>query len=358
MVYTYIMNQPETPTAGEARILQEAIKAIENQGLVVTKADRKQPTLGRARADALVRIGYGKQGDTLYAVEIKRWLTPANLGPVVTKLRALGPAALLITDYATPQVADKLKELDVPFADAAGNAYLRGPNFLVWLTGRRPLTTLRPPRAGRAWQPTGVKLIFALLCNPDWVALGYRELAARAGVANGTVGWVMRELAEQGFLVKARKRAIPRRLHNRRKLLDRWVEVYTGTFRQTTLLKRYRAEEDPEWWRTLDPKRHAALLGGEPAATLLTNYLKPGTVTVYAKPAYFTLLLDYKLREAPDGEVEVRQKFWPFDHTWEHPNLVPPVLVYADLLATGDARCIDTARRIYDGHLARLFAED
>lgn len=349
------MNMPETIATGEVVILQEAVKALEHHGLVAT-IDQERPTFGRTRADALVRIGYGKEAEALYAAEIKRWLTPAGLGPVVNQLRNLGTAALLVTEYATPQVAEKLKELDIQFVDTAGNAYLRGPNFLVWMTGRRAQTTHRPPRAGRAWQPTGVKLIFALLCNPDWIALGYRDLAARAGVANGTVGWVMRELAEQGFLVKTRRRRIPRRLHNRRKLLDRWVEVYTGTFRQTTLLRRYRADTT-DWWKNLDTARHDVLLGGEPAAALLTEYLKPGTTTIYTKAANFRFTLEHRLREAPDGDIEVRQRFWPFDYEWQHPNLVPPVLIYADLLATGDARCIETAQRVYDGDLARFFAE-
>jgi hypothetical protein len=350
------MNGPTTGADGETGILQETLKHLENQGLLAT-LEREQLTLGRTRADALVRIGYGKQGDTLYAVEVKRWLTPGNLGQVVTRLRDLGPAALLITDYVTPQVAAKLKELDIPFADMAGNAYLRGPNFLVWLTGRRPLAIRKLPRAGRAWQPAGLKLIFALLCNPDWIALGYRELAARAGVANGTVGWVIRELAEQGFLIQARRHATPRRLRNRRGLLNRWIEIYTGTFRQATLLGRYRTA-DPEWWKKLDPVRHQALLGGEPAAALLTDYLKPGAATVYVRTIHVALAADFKLREAKDGDVEIRQQFWPFDHDWGHPNLVPPVLIYADLLATADARCIETAQLIYDGHLARLLADD
>lgn len=345
------MNQPETPAA----ILEDAVTILENQGLTAI-IDRERTTLGRTRADALVRIRYGKEADALYAAEIKRWLTPANLGPIVTQLRDLGTAALLVTEYATPQVAEKLKELDIQFVDTAGNAYLRGPNFLIWLTGRRPRTTHKQPRAGRAWQPTGVKLIFALLCNPDWIALGYRELAARAGVANGTVGWVMRDLVEQGFLVLARRRKIPRRLHNRRKLLDRWVEVYTGTYRQTTLLRRYRGETT-DWWKNLDTPRYDVLIGGEAAAALLTEYLKPGAITIYTRPDNLRFIVEQKLREAPDGDVEVRQRFWPFDYKWEHPDLVPPVLIYADLLATGDARCIETARRIYDGHLARLFTE-
>jgi hypothetical protein len=54
--------------------------------------------------------------------------------------------------------------------------------------------------------------------------------------------------------------------------------------------------------------------------------------------------------------VEVRRPFWgqglPID---ERTDTVPTVLVYADLLATGDARCIETARVIHDEHLAGLF---
>ena len=341
---------------GETDILKATLQTLKNYGLTA-EIDREQPLLGRTRADTLVRIGYGAHDAALYVVEVKRWLTPTNLGAVAARLRALGPTTFLITDYATPQVAEKLKELDVAFADAAGNAYLRGPNFLVWLTGRRPAVAQKPPRAGRAYQPTGLELIFALLCNPGWIDLGYRELAGKAGVANGTVGWVMRELAEQGFVIQAKRRRYPRKLLNRRKLLDRWVEIYTGTYRATTLLGRYQAE-NPDWWRTLDAGKYSVQIGGEPAGAILTDFLKPGIVTVYIKGLPGALMLDHRLRATPDGNVEIRQRFWTFEYEWDHRNLTPPVLVYADLLATGDARCIETAQRVYDGYLARLFAED
>ena len=55
--------------------------------------------------------------------------------------------------------------------------------------------------------------------------------------------------------------------------------------------------------------------------------------------------------------VEVRKRFWNFPGEALHPDLVPPLLVYADLLATGDARCIDTAKLVYDSYVARLFAK-
>jgi hypothetical protein len=85
---------------------------------------------GHPPVDALLDVGKdGRQVE--YAVEAKRTVTPATLGAVVTLLRhiadATGHAALLITGYVTPLVADRLRGLKQQFADAAGNAYLEGP---------------------------------------------------------------------------------------------------------------------------------------------------------------------------------------------------------------------------------------
>jgi hypothetical protein len=339
----------------EADTLEAGLQTLRGHGLVA-QVEQRFPGAGTNRGDALVRIGYGGQPGVVYTVECKRWITPKTVGAIAARMQELGPNALLMTGYATQTVAEQLKAQGIAFADAAGNAYLRGPNFLIWANGRKPLTENKAPRAGRAWQPAGIRVIFALLCNPDWINLGYRDLAARAGVANGTVGQVMRDLDEQGFLVKPRRRKLGRQLVQRRRLLDRWVEFYTGTFRQTTLLGRYKADNF-EWWKTLDARKYAVMLGGETAGAILTEFLKPGIVTVYGRDIPPQLMIEHRLRKADDGNIEIRQRFWTFDYVWNHPDLTPPVLVYADLLATGDARCIETAQKVYDGHLAGLVAE-
>ena len=41
------------------------------------------------------------------------------------------------------------------------------------------------------------------------------------------------------------------------------------------------------------------------------------------------------------------------DDEWVH-----PILVYADLLATGNQRNIETARMIYEQHIVRLVGEN
>jgi PAS domain-containing protein len=114
-----------------------------------------------------------------------------------------------------------------------------------------------------------------------------------------------------------------------------------------------------EGWRDWPLVQHGALWGGEPAGALLTNYLRPGELTIYADKLPGMLAAQQKFLKTPapghTAVVEVRRKFWHFPGDAAHPDLTPPILVYADLLATGDGRCIETAKLVYDEHVARLF---
>ena len=346
------------PAPKEAELLRAAINVLE--GYNIPTELRPPPTTlatGHARADAVLRLTLDGRKQT-FLVEAKRWLTPATLGNVVARLRILGKDALLVTDYATPPVAERLKELGVAFVDAVGNAYLRRPPVLIWVVGRKPAAKQKRFRTGRAFQPTGLKLVFALLCRADLVDEGFREIADFAGVAHGTVGWVFGDLRELGFLTETgHKRARVRRLRGRHRLLTQWAEAYARTLRPQLLIDCYQAA-DPDWWTKLDPPKYKVLLGAEPAAAIATRHLRPGIVTLYTEKTPTRLIADYRLRKATEGTVELRRRFWPFDYKWEQPTLTPPVLIYADLLATGDARCIETAQLLYDRYLTRLFKED
>jgi hypothetical protein len=67
---------------------------------------------------------------------------------------------------------------------------------------------------------------------------------------------------------------------------------------------------------------------------------------------------DHVLLKDPQGDVEILDAFWNFAPPDEHRGIVPPLLVYADLLATGDDRCIEAARLIYDRYLAQPDGKD
>jgi hypothetical protein len=113
-------------------------------------------------------------------------------------------------------------------------------------------------------------------------------------------------------------------------------------------------------WKDWDALGQNAWWGGEPAGGLLTDYLTPGELTIYADKLPAALAAKHRFTKTPaygqTAVVDFRRRFWDFDGDNPRADCTPPVLVYADLLATGDARCIETAQLVYDRHIARLFA--
>ena len=180
------------------------------------------------------------------------------------------------------------------------------------------------------------------------MARPYREIAAAAGVAHGTVGWVMAELPGLGYLAKVGGR---RRLINGERLLDRWTEAYARTLRPRLLLGRFRGDMNVAPRATATGQRDCSI-GGELAAARLTRHLRPGTATFYAQAIDPKALLKLVLKADAEGNVDFRRRFWAFPG--EEARLTPTLLVYADLLAIGDARCLETAQLLRGQLLARL----
>ncbi len=325
--------------ATDNTLLETVLAAARNLGIAV---EALEPELADRRADVVVRIG-DRGHDRTYVAEIKRGLRPATLGAALYQIERLDQPGLLIADYVTPPMAETLKARGIAFLDAAGNAYLNQPPLLVWVKGQRPTTKFAGGlQTGRAFRPGGLKVLFALLCHPEWVARPYRDLAGQAGVAHGTVGWVMADLQKLGFVAEIDGE---RRLLQQDRLLKQWTEAYARTLRPKLVLGRYRAD-GTGWWQELAPHQYDVQLGGEVAAARITGYLRPGTVTLYGKKAEPPLLLDYELRPDPAGPVEFVKRFWAFETDDE--ALVPLPLIYADLLMLGDARCLETADLIYE----------
>jgi len=323
--------------------LNDALDALRRLGLEAEQTGGAKQ-LGLARADAEICLRHGGH-QTHFDVQVRAALNKATLGAALVELKPLGQDGLLVAGHVTVPLADELRTRGVAFVDRAGNAYLNRPGLLVWVKGQRPLPVTpgqARKAAGRAFQPGGLRVLFALLCHPEWADAPYRQLAGHAGVAHGTVGGVMAELETLGYIARVGGK---RRLLNAERLLVQWSEAYARTLQPRLELGRYRAP-DAGWWQTLDPAAYGMVLGGEAAAARLTGHLRPEIVTLYGARAEPRLLLDQRLRADPKGDVIIRERFWNF--TNDDPALVPVPLVYADLLATGDARCLETARLLQD----------
>jgi len=309
-------------------------------------------------ADAFLRLdfpGTGKQ----FVVEIKTKLTNANL--LLAFMDKLGDAypgqqRLIITEYVNPVMAERLKNHNIAFIDLAGNAYIDLPPVFIYIKGNKPEETLPRQTRNRAFQATGLKMLFALLNNPALVNAPYRDIAKAANVALGTVGWVLKDLRNAGYLVDMGKRG--KRLENKKQLIERWVTAYPEVLRPKITRGHYTAK-DYDWWQNVNIKDYKnACWGGEIAAAKMTRYLKPQLITVYTPEPPGPLLIRNKLKKDPAGEIEILDVFWNIDLFPPQEGLVPPLLVYADLITTGDARNLETAKLIYERDIVGLIGKD
>lgn len=339
----------------EIKVLQNALEAFEKTTELTAELELGELTFDAARhADALIRIIW-QDMEWYFVAEVKNTLTRATLGGAVHQLHKLPEKGLLVTTHVTPQLAEQLKEMDIPFIDTVGNAYINEPPLFIFIKGNRHPLPYRGERPARAFQPTGLQVIFAILCNPGLENAPFRDIAKLAKVALGTVGWVMRDLKQMGFLIDMGRRG--RHLIRKKDLLTQWVTAYPERLRPKLLVERYHATNF-DWWRDARLDNFQAFWGGEIAAAMLTKYLKPHIVTIYTNEPFGEFLLRHRIKKNPDGDIEILRVFWEFRHDWAHHNLVHPLLVYADLLATGDPRNIETAEIIYEQQLPRFIWED
>ncbi len=301
--------------------------------------------------DAVLQITAPEDKTKKYYGEIKETITRETLGYAVEQIRRFDQPALLITRYLTPPMAERLRALNIEFMDAAGNAYINNPPIFIYITGKKKKPAPEGVKPGRAFRPAGLKVVFALLCCPELAKAPYREIVKVAKVAQGTVGWVFYDLKQKNYLIE--RGAQGKKLINLKKLTDTWVEAYIRELRPGLLMGTY-GTADPEWWKGIDRQKTDVFLGGEPAAAILTDYLKPAAVTLYGPEKINPFLLKHRLKKEPDGKVEIYKKFWNVDYPWEYEGIAPPLLVYADLIATTDDRNIDAARMIYDRFINRF----
>jgi hypothetical protein len=294
-----------------------------------------------------------------YLIEVHPGLTHLTLGPLVARVRELGVPFLVVARHVSPPLAERLREKGIQFIDCAGNAWLHSENpFLhVWVTGRKPKRPLKKERPVKAFREAGLRVIFPLLCLPDAINAPYRQLAEWAGASLGTVANTMDDLKQLGLI---RETGSGRVLEQPDELQRRWVEAYPEQLRPTLNPQRFQVRYT-NWWQEFDRHRyakHQLWLGGEAAAAVLTKYLHPEIITVYGRPDFDKLARELKPARSDDGNLELLEPFWnfdvpDFDAECETYRFCPPLLIYADLVATGEARQLDAAAIVKEKYLAQ-----
>ncbi|MCK5673790.1 MAG: winged helix-turn-helix transcriptional regulator, partial [Spirochaetales bacterium] len=218
-------------------------------------------------------------GDIQFAVEVRTEIRASSKGIVLQQLKDLiartSRPTIVISKYIALEVANEFKVNNINYIDVAGNTFIKQNNLFIYISGQKAQNLAKTNQA-RAFQESGIKLIFNLLRKPDNLQLTYRELSELAGISVGSVSNVMRELEDLNFILRTNKKCI---LKNTRDLLDRWIIAYHDVLRPRIVKKRMYFEFAGDFlsWTNLPlgQSEKTFLWGGEPAAAVLTNNLRP-----------------------------------------------------------------------------------
>jgi len=303
--------------------------------------------------DKLVKFKYQKK-TLLYYIEIKYNINNAVIALLLQHKKNLKHPILLVTRYVNNIKAEELKKNGIQFLDTAGNAYLNYHPIYIFVKGNKPPEKYYKNKKHRAFEAAGLRMIYALLCNHDLINKPYRYIAETTDVALGTVGLVINDLIDMGFMVKMGK--MGKQLLKEKELLNRWCVEYNEKLRPKLLIDIFTGPRD--WWihEKLNPKY--TQWGGEVAANKLIKHIKPEEIIIYADyKKYKNLIIQNRLRKDINGEITILKKFWKVENN-EFKDAVNPILIYADLINTDNQRTIETARIIYEKYIDRRIREN
>lgn len=274
-----------------------------------------------------------------FIVEIKNELRGYQLSQIEESFKR-NEHFLLIANRIFPSIKEELRKKEIPYLEANGNVYLKKDEIFLFVDSQKPLD-VEKNKGNRAFTKTGLKVLFYLLQNKDAINLPQRQLADLTGVALGNIPQIIEGLKDTGYLIALKKKIYI--WENRKALLERWMADYAIILRPMLVKGLFTIKGN---WNELALNTYKTQWGGEPAADLLTNHLRPEKFIIYTKENRMDLIKNYKLMPNISGEVEVLEMFWK-----SNDDTIPPLLVYTDLILEGGKRNKETAEIIFNEYI-------
>lgn len=255
---------------------------------------------------------------------------------------------LLIANIIAQPLRQKLRELKINFVDGSGNASINIGDIHIQIDG---LKGNRMNENIRTFRPSHLKLIWFLMQKPESLNKPYREIARETDVSLDTISKTLNTLEKQNFIIGLNANQI--RMTNKKVLLEKWLMGFEDTLKPKLKIGTYRFVDHKmnDEWQNISFDNNKILWGGEPAAAKLTNYLIPEIFTIYTNLSETELLKQYRMVPDKNGDIEVYQLFFK-PEIFAIKDLVPPLLIYADLQVSGEERNKETAQMIYEEYIA------
>ncbi len=254
---------------------------------------------------------------------------------------------LFATNVAKP-LREKLRENEINFVDGYGNALINIGEIHISTEGLKGQKQVENTKTFRA---SNLKLIWFLLQKTEYLNKSYRDISGAAGVSLDTISKTMKALNKQNYCISLNKYEY--KLINKKDLYEKWLMGFEDILKPKLKINTYRFVDKKmkDNWQDIKLDSEKILWGGEPAAAKLTKYLIPEIFTVYTSLSDKDLLKKYRMVQDDKGDIEAYQLFFKSEE-FQCQDIVPPLVIYADLLISGDERNIETAKRIFDEYLA------
>ena len=280
-----------------------------------------------------------------FAVEIKKNVTKANYLRILEHLRHIkfstSKPVLLIGDYVSPTVFHELRKDGFNVLDSSGNCQISEGNLYIYVKGQKQ--TVANESLDKAFNETGVKLIFYILLDKDNISKSYRMIHTETNLSLGTIKNVVEDLNVRKFVAVASGKRI---IMNRKSLINQWQEAYNKVLKPKLFVGKMKFvnNESKRQWNTINLPTDM-FWGGESGANALDGYLQPELFTIYSDTSMRDLLKTGRVVPANDGEIFIYRKFWKqnIDN-----QIAPKLLIYADLMGSGNSRCLEAAQKLIE----------
>ena len=126
------MEQRETETG----ILEKATDAFRRTTGIHVRFERLKPRRDRPQADARLRFEFPRV-EGRFDAEVKRTLDLQTLGQAIEQMKRLPEKAFLVTQYVNPNMAERLKQMDIAIPGHIGKCVPERSSYFYLLERSR-----------------------------------------------------------------------------------------------------------------------------------------------------------------------------------------------------------------------------
>lgn len=336
--------------SGRATVNGNLFDALRDRAADYDVAMDELVDLERGEPMALATLRRGDQAQRYLAVLSQSMSVPDSYAQTDWP----GTPLLVLGAKITPRNADRFRQLGINYLDANGNAYFTFGNVHIDVRGRTgdPIASLHQerPTTSNLFSPKRAQVIFALISWPELVNAKLQDIAHSANASVPFVQKTIADLEAANYVEVVAPGRQGRRLNNIEALIDGWVASFPGGLASPDNTRSFRGDFELTYLANEGP---VVYVSGEAVADWIKRHT---TWTLYCDviPREAAVAGNWTARSS-DPNIFIRPRFWNEPdgrpgHFAERTRNAPPLLVYADLMSSGESRQREAARHLRENN--------